>query len=447
MARFFRIAALLHHSRRADLCPTSAEVCVQPPARNRRFWRGAAAPLAVCAGALYLAQGLGPVSAQSVTRVSAELPKPSREPAPVAADPRTAPDGDASAELFVRLQDRDTLDKLLVRAGVPTNEAATAARLVAGALPAGIAPGTEVAVLLGEAPRPGHHMLQRVTLRTGLELKLVVARDGSGSLGLQREDIAVDSSPLRFTGRAGSSLYWSLRAAGVPPQVASDYLGLLSGRIDLARELRPDDRFDLIFAHRRATTGESETGPLLYAAVDRRSGADVQLVKWRSGWFDANSGAAQPSGLAWPVPGRVTSAFGARVHPILRFVRFHRGVDLRAPWGTPIVGAADGRVASAGWNGGHGRQVRIAHGSGLETSYSHMSHIAADPGNLVRRGQLIGYVGSTGFSTGPHLHYEVHEHGRPVDPQRTRHSATAALSRTEVAAIRARLRQLLAVDA
>jgi murein DD-endopeptidase MepM/ murein hydrolase activator NlpD len=117
-----------------------------------------------------------------------------------------------------------------------------------------------------------------------------------------------------------------------------------------------------------------------------------------------------------PVQGRVTSGFGNRFHPILGYERFHDGVDLAAREGTPIVAAADGRVVSAGWSGGYGRAVEIAHSGGLETRYGHMSRIAAYAGELVHRGEVIGYVGSTGLSTGPHLHFEVMKNGRPVNP-------------------------------
>ena len=108
-----------------------------------------------------------------------------------------------------------------------------------------------------------------------------------------------------------------------------------------------------------------------------------------------------------PVNGPITSYFGYRYHPILHFTRFHAGLDIGAGWGSPIVAAGDGQVVSAGWAGGYGREVRIAHGGGIVSRYGHMSEIVAAPGSFVRRGQLIGYVGSSGLSTGPHLHFEV----------------------------------------
>jgi murein DD-endopeptidase MepM/ murein hydrolase activator NlpD len=121
----------------------------------------------------------------------------------------------------------------------------------------------------------------------------------------------------------------------------------------------------------------------------------------------------------------------------------HRGIDFRASHGTPIVATTDGRVTRAGWAGGYGRQVRLSHAGGLGTSYSHMSRIAVQSGQTVRKGQVIGYVGSTGLSTGPHLHYEVYRGGTHVNPRSVRFTTRAQLSGGDLASFRSRLRNLL----
>jgi murein DD-endopeptidase MepM/ murein hydrolase activator NlpD len=125
----------------------------------------------------------------------------------------------------------------------------------------------------------------------------------------------------------------------------------------------------------------------------------------------------------------------------------HKGIDFGATWGTPIHAAADGQVARAGWAGGYGRQVRIAHGGGLATSYSHMSRMVVEPGAFIRQGQLIGYVGSSGLSTGPHLHYEVLRGGQAVNPMSVRFAGTSAIDPAVTAAVKARLKALLSVGA
>lgn len=124
---------------------------------------------------------------------------------------------------------------------------------------------------------------------------------------------------------------------------------------------------------------------------------------------------AMPSGL--PVAARaMTSGFGMRRHPILGTGRLHSGVDLAAGMGTPIVASADGMVSTAGWQGGYGLLVAIEHGGGMQTRYGHMSRLNVYPGQVVRRGDVIGNVGSTGLSTGPHLHYEMRQNGVAVNP-------------------------------
>jgi murein DD-endopeptidase MepM/ murein hydrolase activator NlpD len=254
--------------------------------------------------------------------------------------------------------------------------------------------------------------------------------------------VASGSGPLRIRGRVGDGLYWSLRAAGASPQVAAQYLAALATEIDVG-DVSPNASFDMVL------------GPgtnLLYAGLSRIGEPQLQLVKWtangRSEWIDAaNAGRPAPvqSGMMMPVAGSITSYFGYRYHPILHFTRFHAGLDIGASWGSPIVAAADGQVAAAGWAGGYGREVRIAHAGGLMTLYGHMSEIVAQPGSYVHAGQLIGYVGSSGLSTGPHLHFEVRQNGTPVNPMGVHFASAQTVDTGVVNAVKARLKALLSV--
>ena len=221
----------------------------------------------------------------------------------------------------------------------------------------------------------------------------------------------------RFTGRVGNDLTQSLQAAGVPERQGREYVAILGRAIQLANGLSVDDKFDLVIQR----SADGELGQLLYVGLDRVARSDVELLKWTDGrniiWVNADGvGGENDSPIGLPVHGRLTSGFGERFHPILGYVRFHKGVDLAASEGTPIVAAADGRILSAGWAGGYGRSVVISHAGGIETRYGHMSRVAAYAGEIVSRGQVIGYVGSTGLSTGPHLHFEVTRNGQPVNP-------------------------------
>ncbi|HRE42547.1 MAG TPA: M23 family metallopeptidase, partial [Terricaulis sp.] len=122
-----------------------------------------------------------------------------------------------------------------------------------------------------------------------------------------------------------------------------------------------------------------------------------------------------------PINGaRLSSGYGMRRHPILGYSRMHRGTDFAAPTGTPILAAGDGTVVRSGPFGAFGNYVRLRHSDGYETAYAHMSRIAVRSGARVRQGQVIGYVGSTGRSTGPHLHYEVMRRGQQINPMTLR---------------------------
>ena len=236
-----------------------------------------------------------------------------------------------------------------------------------------------------------------------------------------------DVGARRFTGPVGPDMSRSLLAAGVPEQRAREYIALLSRAIDLAGGLTVDDRFDLVIER----TPDGKLARLLYAGLDRVGRADVELLKWTDGketiWVNADGvGGENSQGMRMPVSGRVTSGFGNRFHPILGYERFHAGLDLAASYGTPVKAAADGRISSAGWSGGYGNLVRIAHAGGIQTMYGHMSRIAVGAGSFVHAGEIIGYVGSTGLSTGPHLHYEVLRNGRPVNPLSVKLAAAPA---------------------
>lgn len=251
-----------------------------------------------------------------------------------------------------------------------------------------------------------------------------------------------ESDTLRVTGTVGADLSASLAAAGVPEKQGREYIAALATAIPLAGGLSVADRFDLVIL--KAEDGS--LGPVAYAGLDRVGRSDVELMQWTDGkqtrWVDADRLGASPEGMEMPVSGRVTSSFGERFHPILHSWRMHKGVDLAARFGTPIVAAASGRVVAAGWHGGYGRQVAIQHAGGLKTTYSHMSRIAAAPGETVRQGEVIGYVGSSGLATGPHLHYEVYEGGKLVNPL-TAKLAGSPLKGEELHAFQSRLRSLL----
>ena len=354
-----------------------------------------------------------------------------------------------SIEITARLGQGDSFARVLQRAGVGGADVQAAVALVNGATSlSDISPGTPIEIVLGrrtakDAPRP----LESLDFRARFDLQLALSRAGGG-LRLARTSIAVDDTPLRIRGIVGSSLYRSARAAGAPADVIQDYLKIIAGRTSLSN-ISANDEFDIIVSHRRAETGEVQVGGLLYAGIDRGGKPRIQMLKWQSGdgaqWFEASGVGESRGQMSRPVNGRQTSGFGYRRHPILGYMKMHSGIDFGAPYGAPIYATADGVVALAGRKGGYGNFVQINHGSGIGTGYGHMSRIATSAGARVRQGQIIGYVGSTGLSTGPHLHYELYRNGRTVNPNSVTFTQRAELSGGDLAKFRAQLAKLKAV--
>ncbi|QYJ07434.1 M23 family metallopeptidase [Qipengyuania flava] len=156
-------------------------------------------------------------------------------------------------------------------------------------------------------------------------------------------------------------------------------------------------------------------------ATTEETGNDAQFQQLFAKWdeLDRSTPAATQVSVPSRMPlddARLTSDYGMRTHPVLGGRRSHKGVDLAAPTGTPIYATADGYVSKAQWFSSYGKYVSIEHGANLQTRFAHMSRITVEAGERVEKGDLIGYVGSTGRSTGPHLHYEVRINGKAVNP-------------------------------
>ena len=190
--------------------------------------------------------------------------------------------------------------------------------------------------------------------------------------------------------------------------------------VDFGRDLRKGDHFEALFE--KGANGSY--GDILYAKLTNR-GSEIALyrgvddVTGEVGYFDAAGKTNKRTLMRTPLAGaQVSSHFGMRRHPVLGYSKMHRGTDFRARTGTPIFAAGDGIVEYLGRKGAYGNYIRIRHNGTFETAYAHMSRFAANlnSGDRVRQGEVIGYVGSTGRSTGPHLHFEILEHGNQINP-------------------------------
>ncbi|TCM18520.1 peptidase M23-like protein [Novosphingobium sp. PhB165] len=357
-----------------------------------------------------------------------------------------------SVDLVATLGQGDSFARMLERIGVGDDDAARIGALVGQAVPLGeIAPGTQFDVTLGNRPAPGApRALTAMDFRARFDLDLAIQR-GGGGLSLVRRPIHVDETPLRIRGTVGSSLYRSARNAGAPVAAIQAYLQAVDKYLSLESDIRPNDEFDIVVAYKRSAKGEREIGNLLYAGLEHEGRARLQLLRWgqdgdmvaASGLADS-SGSSTPAGM--PVAGHMTSPYGMRRHPILGYVRMHAGIDFGAAYGSPIYAVADGTVTFSGRHGGHGNYVRIEHAGGLGTGYGHMSRIAVSAGSHVRAGQVIGYVGSSGLSTGPHLHFEAYRGGQTINPAGLRFTSRPQIDGREKNAFDARMKSLLNVQ-
>lgn len=353
-------------------------------------------------------------------------------------------------ELTATLGRGDSFARVLQRAGVGSGDADRVLGLVSGAARLSeIEPGTTIEIILGRRmAKNSARPLEKLDFRARFDLRLAVNRDESGVLSLDRQPILVDTTPLRVRGTVGQSLYRSARAAGAPAEAVQNFLKIIASRASLG-SLAPTDAFDIILDYKRAATGEVLVGDLMFAGIERGGKARIQMLKWDSGdssqWFETSGVGESRGQLSRPVNGGVSSGFGMRRHPILGYKRMHSGLDFKAGYGAPIFAATNGVIAYAGRKGGYGNFVQISHGGGIATGYAHMSRIAASHGQRVRQGQIIGYVGSTGLSTGPHLHYELYRGGRPVNPLSITFTQRAQLSGGDLARFKGELARLKAV--
>jgi murein DD-endopeptidase MepM/ murein hydrolase activator NlpD len=267
----------------------------------------------------------------------------------------------------------------------------------------------------------------------------------AGGWGAQRDEIRWSGDQVVVGGIVGSSLHEGLDE-GVPDKVleagermrlAWDLADVFAWSVDFTRDLQPGDRFAAVVERRISPDGEVRYGRILAATLEI-NGTPQTAIRFAQGgpdgFYDSEGRSLRRAFLAAPVEfRRISSSFSrARYHPILHTYRRHAGIDYAAEAGTPIMAAGDGTVVHAGWTGGYGILVEIRHRNGVTTRYGHMRGVAKGIaiGARVGQGQVIGYVGNTGLSTAPHLHYEFRVNGAPLDPRRVQMPAGPPVSAT-----------------
>ncbi len=329
-------------------------------------------------------------------------------------------------ERVLRLAKMDDAATLLHTAAVSRDDMQAALQAIKAAIDPRVAmPGGAAMVTLGRrdskrVPRP----LERLVYRAAFEQWVEVSRAASGFTA-RLVPIRIDATPLRVVGRIGSALASSARETGAPRAVAETFLAQMGYAIDFERDVRRADKFEMLFEREVAETGDVRTGNLLHAVlISGKNDEKIELTRFappgeKPQYFTPDGISVKRLLMKTPVDGaRMSSGFGWRLHPILGYSRLHRGVDFAAPPGTPVMAAGNGTVIFAARGGGYGNVIKITHPGGYATAYAHLQSFGKNirAGARVEQGQTIGYVGTTGLSTGPHLHYEVYAKGAPVNP-------------------------------
>lgn len=352
----------------------------------------------------------------------------------------------APVSMIITVAPGETLEAAVRRTGVGKDQAKEAVAMLGkafdtGNIKAGLAFQANVAQPLGQRSSA---QLIGLSLRIGPATALTLSRALDGALQLQRMEEKVLDQTVVASGKMEGSLYLSAQKAGVTPELTAQVVKLFQHKLDFSRDIQPGDTFSMVFDRKVTPSGRMvSTGDLMFAEIRAKGGA-TRLYRFKSPgaaeaqYFDEFGKSIRSLLLRTPLDTvRITSSFGMREHPILGFTRMHTGIDFAAPNGTPVYAAGDGVVEKAGWEGGYGRWLQIKHSSGYETGYGHLSAWAVKSGQHVHQGQVVAYVGSSGLSTGPHLHYETIIGGRKVNPSQFKAPPNVALAGQELLAFKA----------
>lgn len=319
----------------------------------------------------------------------------------------------------------DTLMDLLTEAAVPRSEANSAIAALRDVYdPRKLKVGQQVTVLF-EPPRGGARRFVGLEFLPDPIRSVSISRKGETGFASSQVEKTVSRTLVAAQGVIRSSLFEAGSAAGVPLSVMMAFIRDYSFDVDFQRDLQPGDGFEILYEKLVTADGKSVgEGDVLYASLTL-SGEEMPIYRHKSrdgriDYYNRDGESIRRALLRTPIDGaRITSGFGMRHHPILGFSKMHQGVDFGAPKGTPIYAAGRGVVEMASPFGSYGNYIRIRHNTEIATAYAHLSRFAKDTrrGGRVDQGDIIGYVGTTGRSTGAHLHYEVLKGGRQVNPR------------------------------
>jgi len=333
----------------------------------------------------------------------------------------------------VKAKPGDTLAGLLQRAGAAGADAAAAITAVRSHFdPRRFQQGQLVKVsyradsesLISEHLTPG--TFQGFSLQPDPTTELRVARTVDGSFRAWKLERALTTRPVRAEGEITSSLYVAGKAAGLTNSALAELIRAYSWDVDFQRDIRKGDRFEVLYDQVVDDEGKITKSDTIHYATLTLSGEPARIYRFTSedghtNYYNEKGLSAQKALMRTPIDGaRLSSGFGKRRRPVLGYTKMHKGVDFAAPRGTPIYAAGNGTITYAGRKGSYGNYIRIRHNGSYSTAYAHMKGFRRGmrTGVRVSQGDIIGYVGTTGRSTGPHLHYEILKNDRQANPMR-----------------------------
>ncbi len=384
-----------------------------------------------------------PSIADIITANDMVMPPPAAEepPANVVKVAMQAPAKPVFREEVMVVSSGDTLMDIAVRAGAPGDQAyAAIARLAEAFDPRRLQVGQEITLQLEETAETTQ--LTAMGLRPDVASEVWVTADPAGDYVIAEIETELEVQYATGNGTIEGSLYQATKNAGVPDEILLQIIRVYSYEIDFQRDIRRGDGFEVLFEQEHRPDGTfARNRDVLRASLDLR-GSPHTVYRYETNdgvidYFTADGRSIRKALMRTPIDGaRLSSSFGMRKHPVLGYSRMHRGVDFAAPSGTPIYAAGDGVVEVAGRNKGYGNYIRVRHNRVLKTAYAHMRGFAdgVSKGVRVKQGQIIGYVGTTGMSTGPHLHYEVLQDGKQVNPMTADIPAGPALEGADLVA-------------
>ena len=344
----------------------------------------------------------------------------------------------------LKVEKGDSFTSILTDAGASYAEATDVADSIRTIFnPRRLGVGHHMSVQL-EKDDDGKKIIRSMKLPISALSTLEVARASDGSFNVKKVDAPVYKKLAHAGGKINSSLYETGVDAGIPPAMINEIINAYSYDVDFQREIKSGNEIGVLFERMETADGTvAGNGNLVYAQLEIGD-RELKIYRYtdKSGnadFYNEKGESVRKALLRTPINGaKITSSFGMRNHPILGYTKMHKGVDFGAPTGTPIYAAGDGTVDFIGKKGGYGNYIKIKHNGQYASAYAHVSRFASGmaSGKRVKQGQIIAYVGTTGNSTGPHLHYEILADNTQVNPANVKFKTGTALKGKELVAFK-----------